>query len=126
LVQTELQILDILNIAGSPDVSVRLVGGSVPNAGRVEVRYFGVWRTICDTNWDLQDSRVICRMKGYSQGAAAFIKGLQSSGDAWLFNVRCNGHETSIERCSSLGWRHGSCTNNRRAGVVCISGNYIK
>jgi hypothetical protein len=108
--------------AGSPDVSVRLVNGSVIHAGRVEVRYYGVWKSICDIYWDLKDAHVICRMLGYSQGAAAAIKGYQSSGDVWLSGISCSGNEASIERCSNLNWGQGSCANNRKAGVLCKSG----
>jgi hypothetical protein len=111
-----------LLITGSSIVEVRLVGNRVPNVGRVEVRYYGVWKSICDTNWDLQDANVICRMLGCSQGAAAAIRGYQGSGDVWLSIVNCNGNEKSLEKCRNLNWGQGSCANHKRAGVVCNSG----
>lgn len=89
----------------------------------MEVRFHGVWKSVCDTKWDLREANVICRMMGYSQGAAVAIKGYQSTGDVWLSGVSCNGDEKSIERCYNLKWGKASCRNNRRAGVVCISGN---
>ena len=44
---------------------VRLVGGNYPYEGRVELLVNGTWGTICDTNWDVNDAQVICRMLGY-------------------------------------------------------------
>ena len=37
---------------------VRLVDGSAPNEGRVEIQYSGVWGTVCDNGWDLNDATV--------------------------------------------------------------------
>ena len=37
---------------------VRLVDGNTPNQGRVEIQYSGVWGTVCNNGWDLNDARV--------------------------------------------------------------------
>lgn len=41
---------------------IRLQGGSHPLEGRVEVKYQGQWRTICDEDWDDLDATTVCRM----------------------------------------------------------------
>ena len=45
---------------------LRLVGGNVPNEGRVEICMDNVWGTVCDDGWSSTDATVVCRQLGYS------------------------------------------------------------
>lgn len=48
-------------------VRIRLVNGSTPWMGRVEVSYKGAWATVAgrSTTFDDKAAEVVCRMLGY-------------------------------------------------------------
>ena len=52
---------------------VRLVGGNVPNEGRVEVCINDVWGTVCDDGWSSTDASVVCRQLGYSTEGQSLV-----------------------------------------------------
>ena len=103
-------------------VSIRLVGGSSYNEGRVEVNYNGEWGTVCDDGWDDTDAGVVCRQLGFgSSGTAIESAGFdQGSGSIWLDSVTCTGNESTLASCGHLGVGiTRSCNHYEDAGVRC-------
>ena len=100
---------------------VRLVGGSGPHEGRVEVYHSGSWGTVCHEFWDLQDAMIVCRQLGYGAavGALGFAAFGEGSGPIWYSNVQCSGRETNLAQCGGLG--EHSCDHALDAGVICAS-----
>ena len=103
-------------------MSVRLVSFSgLTDRGRVEVFYNGLWGTICDVQWDIQDATVVCRMLGFRYAIAAPIGARYGAGfgQVWLSRVACSGSERSLAQCRHGGWGNSNCGHFRDASVIC-------
>ena len=102
---------------------MRLVGGSGPHAGRVEVYHNGTWGTVCDNGWDMQGATVVCRQLGYGRAVAALSIAAYGGGSSpiWYDNVRCRGSEASLTQCARRGLGVHSCDHSEDAGVICAS-----
>ncbi|KAM6221023.1 macrophage scavenger receptor types I and II [Rhynchocyon petersi] len=101
---------------------IRLVGGSGPHQGTVEIFYNGQWGTICDDHWEVRGGLVVCRSLGY-RGVLAVHKEAyfgQGTGPIWLNEVFCFGRESSIEECWIKQWGVRTCTHSEDAGVTCL------
>ena len=112
-----------MNIAIVP--TIRLVGGSSYNEGRVEVNYNGEWGTVCDDGWDDTDAGVVCRQLGFgSAGLAVYSASFgEGSGPIWLDGVLCTGSEPILAKCDHVGINVvRSCNHSSDAGVKCLGG----
>lgn len=102
---------------------IRLMDGSGPHEGRVEIWHNDAWGTICDDGWDWADANVACRQAGY-KGA---LKASGFKGEDFGFTyapihtsfVTCTGMEDKLIDCLLRdGWTH-ACYHVEDAGVVC-------
>lgn len=95
---------------------IRLVGGTGPHEGRVELLYEGSYGTVCDDWWDDRDATVACRMLGYHSGTEFFGPG---TGQILLDDIKCSGNETSLFDCRNSGIGIHNCNHHEDAGVRC-------
>ena len=107
--------------------TVRLVGGSSDNEGRVEI-FYGEWGTVCDDFWGLEDATVVCRQLGYLRAVFAYRTSQfgQGTGPIWLDNIHCTGTEARLDQCPHNGIGVHNCIHFEDAGVQCTSKNYVR
>ena len=105
---------------GAAEGDVRLVGGGTDLEGRVEIHHSGEWGTVCDDRFASDDAAVVCRQLGYTGGQAhtraAFGAG---TGTIWMDDVQCDGAESRLADCPTLGWGVHNCRHSEDVGVSC-------
>lgn len=95
-------------------------------SGRVEIFHNRVWGTVSDNGWDMVDAAVVCEERGCGKpitlysNAATFGAG---TGQIWMDNLACTGHEASVEDCAFGGWGVVTGTHADDAGVACAGKN---
>ncbi|XP_062572735.1 deleted in malignant brain tumors 1 protein-like isoform X2 [Saccostrea cucullata] len=103
----------------SSTATVRLVDGSLPHEGFVEVLVNGRWRSVCDFLWDKSEAKVTCGLLGYSGGIPVSVPtSYERKEEMWFFSkMDCKGNEESLSECSSEASK--TCNTGKRAGALC-------
>nr|XP_022312464.1 macrophage scavenger receptor types I and II-like [Crassostrea virginica] len=102
--------------------TIRLVGGTDLNSGRVEVFYNGTWGTVCDDYFDYKDAKVVCRMLGKNTSHAVAHSRAhfgQGAGPVVYDNLGCMGTEADLSECRHTPFGHSDCKHDEDAGVTC-------
>ncbi|XP_078088310.1 scavenger receptor cysteine-rich type 1 protein M130-like [Mustelus asterias] len=100
---------------------VRLVNGSNTCSGRVEIYSNSAWGTICDSGWDVNAARVVCRVLNCGTALSATRDAYfgEGTGDIWMDNVKCDGTEIALDQCSANPLVRNDCSHREDAGVIC-------
>nr|XP_055046941.1 deleted in malignant brain tumors 1 protein-like [Misgurnus anguillicaudatus] len=98
---------------------IKVVNGSSPCNGRLQVLYDDHWGGVCHTGWGLDEAAVVCKELG-----CGGVVELQSyvgpfDGPIWMDNLTCTGKESTLRACPFTGWGVSSCADGLYAGVVC-------
>ena len=118
------------------DLDIRLVGGSSPLQGRVEVCYMNQWGTICGKSFNEYLvpnilAGVICRELGYSYyNSTLFANSEFGRGSGGIIldtgSLFCTGNETRLQDCFrslyDIGF-HECSDHNNDTGVQCQGNN---
>uniref|UniRef100_A0A0L8GWJ9 Neurotrypsin n=1 Tax=Octopus bimaculoides TaxID=37653 RepID=A0A0L8GWJ9_OCTBM len=120
------QICDTVNNCGDNSdekyctASVKLVNGTNPSNGRIQITINNITGTICDDNFDDKDATVVCKQLGYKSGIAlpggTYGKG---KGIIWYDEVECFGDEDSIGYCEGNRRGEHDCDHTEDVGVQC-------
>ncbi|KAF5286934.1 hypothetical protein FQR65_LT12393 [Abscondita terminalis] len=100
---------------------LRLVGGLNKLEGRLEVRHYGIWGTVCDDDFNDDAAKVVCKYFGYPGKATAKKNGGfgPGTGPIWLDQVFCQGNETALDQCLHWNWGEHNCEHSEDVGIVC-------
>ena len=93
----------------------------------MELYYNGVWGTVCDNSWDMNDATVVCRQLGFTSASSAPTGAHFGGGvdPVYLDYVGCTGSEGTLMSCDHAGIGQHDCVHSQDAGVVCNSPGII-
>uniref|UniRef100_A0A8C8ALF9 SRCR domain-containing protein n=1 Tax=Otus sunia TaxID=257818 RepID=A0A8C8ALF9_9STRI len=99
----------------------RLVNGSTPCDGRVEVQVLGTWGTLCASRWDLSDAHTLCHYLGCGFAESIPRGGHfgRGTGPIWRQLFHCDGTEAHLGQCPVTTLGASLCSHENDASVIC-------
>ncbi|XP_074088201.1 scavenger receptor cysteine-rich type 1 protein M130-like isoform X2 [Macrotis lagotis] len=107
---------------GYLDPEVRLVNGSSPCEGLVQLKIQGQWGTLCSDSWSRNEVSVVCKQLGCPFGVSSsnWSNISDVSGRSWLGNVSCHGNESALGDCRHSQWGQQPCPPRQEVQVNCL------
>ncbi|XP_069829425.1 scavenger receptor cysteine-rich domain-containing group B protein-like [Dendropsophus ebraccatus] len=101
--------------------NVRLVNGSGPCDGIVEVSLNNTWSRFCLWNFDVKEASVICRHMGCGPLVTMQENMLGQNDPQWRMveQTHCSGSEAHLAECSLSVWNSQPCFLNIHARIAC-------
>lgn len=103
-----------LAVVAAPGL-VRLVNGTKPTEGRLEVAACA-WAWVCDKGFNDTDASVACKQAGLGVSGRAFYNSHTGYGPLSYIGLACSGAEADLAACPSEG---GTCYKSQAVGVSC-------
>ncbi|KAG7242808.1 hypothetical protein INR49_018350 [Caranx melampygus] len=80
----------------------RLVNGTDLCSGRLEVKPYQSWSSVCGDGFDQQDAEVVCRELGCGAPSAFHVGLYGEKAPVWMEEFQCNGNESALLDCRRL------------------------
>ncbi|XP_057179428.1 deleted in malignant brain tumors 1 protein-like [Triplophysa rosa] len=98
---------------------IKLVDGTSPCNGRLQVLHKGHWGSVCNTGWGQEDATVLCQELDCGEAEQTMSYVGPFAGSIWMDNLACTGNESTLQDCPFTGWAVSSCGDGLYAGVAC-------
>ena len=101
--------------------SLKLVGGTAPHNGRLEISYKGRYGTICDDGFESVDGKVACHQLGFAglhslNSTTHYEEGI---GQIWLESLHCQPTDLFLANCTHIGWGNNDCHHGEDIALQC-------
>ncbi|XP_069753728.1 scavenger receptor cysteine-rich type 1 protein M130-like isoform X8 [Narcine bancroftii] len=102
-------------------MAIRLVNGTNPCQGRLEVFHNNIWGTVCSDSFNMVNAKVVCMQLNCGSATKVNINAAfgEGSGPIWFDEVKCRLDDTLLWQCPSSPWGQHNCNHREDVGVTC-------
>ena len=102
---------------------IRLLNGSSPLEGRLEICFNQAWGTVCSKRFSIEDATVACKQLGFPFNGTEVLpisEFQQGSGPIFLDKVACGGSENRLVECGGAPKGLHTCYHHQDTAIRCI------